>query len=70
MKIQFVLIVVVLTLAGCAGQPTRTSAPDTKSAISKPSGSAKGGYYKDDGPEANPPANLDAIRMPCPSRKC
>jgi rare lipoprotein A len=61
MKIQFVLIVAALTLAGCAGQPTRTTAPVTKSPISKPPGSAKGGYYKDDGPEANPPPNLDAI---------
>jgi rare lipoprotein A len=42
-----------ITLAGCGGTPSR---PATKS----------GGYYLDDGPGANPPANLDAIPEPVP----
>lgn len=45
---------VAMTLAACGGAPTR---PGT----SKP-----GGYYLDDGPDANPPANLDAIPEPVP----
>ncbi|MFA4913710.1 MAG: septal ring lytic transglycosylase RlpA family protein [Burkholderiaceae bacterium] len=41
-----VIVVVAITVAGCGS-----------------SGSSKrgGGYYKDDGPDANPPSNLDAI---------
>ena len=45
---------VAITLAACGGAPTRPGA-------SKP-----GGYYLDDGPDANPPANLDAIPEPVP----
>lgn len=41
-----------LALAGC-GTP-----PPAKQASTAPQG---GGYYLDDGPEANPPANLDAV---------
>lgn len=41
-----------LTLAGCG------STPPAKEASSAPQ---SGGYYLDDGPEARPPANLDAI---------
>lgn len=37
--------------------PENTSNPAVKSAESKPSG----GYYLDDGPDANPPSNLDEI---------
>jgi len=48
-------LAVILALAGCGSSP---SAP-TQSA---PATTAKsGGYYLDDGPEARPPPNLDAI---------
>lgn len=40
-----------LTLAGCGSQPARQ-------ASTAPQG---GGYYLDDGPEASPPPNLDAV---------
>ena len=40
-----------LTLAGCGSQPARQ-------ASKAPQG---GGYYLDDGPEASPPPNLDAV---------
>src|SRR4051812_9462361 len=44
-----------MMLFGCDSNPSRSS------------GSAKpGGYYLDDGPGANPPANLDAISEPVP----
>lgn len=44
-----------IAIAGCSSAPTRPTSP------SKP-----GGYYLDDGPGANPPANLDAIPEPVP----
>jgi rare lipoprotein A len=43
-----------MAIAGCGSAPSRP-------ATSKP-----GGYYLDDGPGANPPANLDSIREPTP----
>ena len=46
------MLAVVLALAGCG------STPPAKQASSAPKG---GGYYLDDGPEASPPANLDAV---------
>ncbi|MDP2028610.1 MAG: septal ring lytic transglycosylase RlpA family protein [Thiobacillus sp.] len=50
------LTAIALALAGCSSSP---SAPEKTPAPAK---SAKsGGYYLDDGPEATPPANLDAI---------
>jgi rare lipoprotein A len=46
----------ILALAGCSSTPP---APDKSSAPAKTA--KKGGYYLDDGPEASPPPNLDAI---------
>ncbi|MHB1187391.1 septal ring lytic transglycosylase RlpA family protein [Thiobacillus sp.] len=44
-----------LALAGCGSSPSTPTKP-------APATTAKsGGYYLDDGPEAKPPANLDAI---------
>jgi len=74
MKPQFGLYIIVLVLAGCAGQPLR-SVPETPArpagAVTKPGqpmaseNAAKsvkpGGYYLDDGPGDNPPPDLDAI---------
>ena len=54
--------VIVLMLGGCGStppSPAKQSAPTKQPA---PATTAKsGGYYLDDGPEANPPPNLDAI---------
>lgn len=72
MKPQITYYLAVLILAGCAGQPARTpSQAPVKPAMTQPAepiGNARvaksakaGGYYLDDGPEANPPPNLDAI---------
>ncbi|MHB1675961.1 MAG: septal ring lytic transglycosylase RlpA family protein [Sulfuriferula sp.] len=58
------VLLLLLLLAGCAsvpkpnivqnlGEPAATAAPTTAK--------KGGGYYLDDGPGANPPANLDAI---------
>ncbi len=59
----------ILVLAGCAGAPHPAPVIDRQvpASAQKPAvperGVAKygGGYYKDDGPGDNPPANLDAI---------
>jgi rare lipoprotein A len=42
-----------MIIAGCGGAPSR---PTTK----------LGGYYLDDGPGPNPPANLDSVPEPAP----
>jgi rare lipoprotein A len=46
---------VAIALAGCGSAPSRPAQ------TTKP-----GGYYLDDGPGANPPANLDAVAEPVP----
>jgi len=57
---------VVLALAGCATTPPPKQASTAKQASAAPKG---GGYYLDDGPEANPPANLDAIPDAVPRKE-
>jgi len=52
-----------LILAGCA------STPPAKQASRTPAPAKGGGYYLDDGPEANPPANLDAIPDAVPRKE-
>ncbi len=53
---------IALALSGCGSSPATPT--------SKPSSSAKsGGYYLDDGPEAHPPANLDAVPDAVPRRE-
>lgn len=71
MKPQIALCIAVLVLAGCAGQPLRPRETPAKPATGKPAEPAasgdvakstkRGGYYLDDGPGDNPPADLDAI---------
>ena len=45
-----------LALAGCGSSPTVPTKPASPTATVK-----SGGYYLDDGPEATPPPNLDAV---------
>ena len=47
-----------MLLVACASKPSRIATPATPATPSAPGG---GGYYSDDGPGANPPANLDQI---------
>ena len=49
------LMLVFALIAGCSSKPTRTTTPST----GEPA--RAGGYYQDDGPGRNPPANLDQI---------
>jgi len=54
--------IVAIALAACAPAPKREPAPPVPSVPPSPSAPTRpGGYYKDDGPGENPPANLDAI---------
>ena len=57
------LVVITLALAACTSTPKRdagaASSPST--ATPTPPSGKPGGYYKDDGPGENPPANLDAL---------
>jgi rare lipoprotein A len=48
-------LLATLTLASCGSSPSRP-----------PASSKPGGYYLDDGPGPNPPANLDSIPEPMP----
>jgi rare lipoprotein A len=50
------MAVAALALGGCGSSP-----PASAKRPSSVSTAKSGGYYLDDGPEANPPANLDAI---------
>jgi rare lipoprotein A len=56
-----------LILAACGSAPKRVerdagaAAPTSAPVASAPRGSRGGGYYQDDGPGDNPPANLDQI---------
>jgi len=48
-----IAIFVAMMIAGCGSVPSRP-------------GSKPGGYYLDDGPDANPPADLDSMPEPAP----
>lgn len=52
-SVLFIAAFAAMIIAGCGSSPSR---PATK----------PGGYYLDDGPGANPPANLDSIPEPIP----
>lgn len=60
------VLVVALIIGGCGSAPKRVgrdtgvAAPKPAPSVSAPRGS-RGGYYQDDGPGDNPPANLDQI---------
>jgi len=66
-----------LALAGCANVNTKTSDTDRASVPSQQADASKavvppfkgGRYYKDDGPGANPPANLDEIPDAVPKQE-
>lgn len=55
------LAAVLLALAGCTATPTRSPPTPSVAAAPSPPSTRPGGYYKDDGPGENPPANLDGI---------
>ncbi len=54
--------------AGAPSRPAPSTAPSRPPDIAAP-GKKPGGYYLDDGPDANPPTNLDAIPDAVPRRE-
>ena len=52
---------IVATLAACGSTPQRGSATDRPQGTAGSSTTRGGGFYLDDGPGANAPANIDAI---------
>ena len=57
------LMLIVALIAGCSSKPTRTTPASTGDSP------RAGGYYQDDGPGRNPPANLDQIPDATPRRE-
>ena len=53
------LALAAVLVAGCASAPERT--PTAETSETKPAPARPGGYYKDDGPDEKPPANLSEI---------
>ncbi|MDP2788126.1 MAG: septal ring lytic transglycosylase RlpA family protein [Pseudomonadota bacterium] len=73
-RASYAVLALGLTLAGCAGVDTKTAgntATDNSVAAGKPviPPYTGGGYYKDDGPGANPPGNLAEIPDAVPKRE-
>ncbi len=58
-----------LRLLIVAGLALAVAACGTAPPAGKPASSARGGYYLDDGPDANPPADLDAVPDAVPRRE-
>jgi len=64
-----ILWLIVFYLAGCSSIATITGKSPKHSSASKSQSShagKRGGYYLDDGPEANPPVHLDAVANAVP----
>jgi rare lipoprotein A len=66
------VLAVALIIGGCGSAPKRferdtgVAAPKPVPSASAPRGGRGGGYYQDDGPGDNPPANLDQIEDAAP----
>jgi rare lipoprotein A len=62
---KYIALVSIVFLVACGGsaatKPTGKSGAVTKSGVGKPSSPKGGGYYLDDGPGGNAPANIDNI---------
>lgn len=64
---QTVALLLLLAIVGCSSPPRKIEPAHTVKSVQKsgstpalpPAGSGRGGYYKDDGPEENPPSNLE-----------
>lgn len=65
-RLPLLILAAGLTLSGCGSLGTRT-AQNEKGPVTPPH--KGGGYYKDDGPGANPPRNLAAIPDAVPKRE-
>lgn len=72
-RLSLLALAVGLTLSGCGNLSTRTGDAQDKNSGKRDTAVVPpytgGGYYKGDGPGANPPANLDAIPDAQPRRE-
>lgn len=58
---RFIVIFCITLVAACSSQPSVKEGSDTRASKTSPTTAGKGGYYLDDGPGDNPPADIDSI---------
>ncbi|MFA5171192.1 MAG: septal ring lytic transglycosylase RlpA family protein [Sulfuriferula sp.] len=58
---KILALLIITSLAGCASAPKRQLPAEPSSTIANTHVKKPGGYYMDDGPGDNPPADIDAI---------
>lgn len=58
---RFIVIFCITLVTACSSQPSVKEGSDTRASKTSPTPAGKGGYYLDDGPGDNPPADIDSI---------
>jgi len=58
---RFIVIFCITIVTACSSQPSVKEGSDTRASKTSPTPAGKGGYYLDDGPGDNPPADIDSI---------
>lgn len=58
---RFIVIFCITIVTACSSQPSVKEGSDTRASKTSPTPAGKGGYYLDDGPGNNPPADIDSI---------
>jgi rare lipoprotein A len=58
---RFTVILCIAMITACSSQPTVKEGADTRASKQPAQTPGKGGYYLDDGPGDNPPADIDSI---------
>lgn len=58
---RLTVILCIAMMAACSSQPSVRDSSDTRASKTSPTPAGKGGYYLDDGPGDNPPADIDSI---------
>ncbi len=58
---RFIVISCITIVTACSSQPSVKEGSDTRASKTSPTPAGKGGYYLDDGPGDNPPADIDSI---------
>jgi len=58
---RFIVIFCITIITACSSQPPVKEGSDTRASKTSPTPAGKGGYYLDDGPGDNPPADIDSI---------
>ena len=58
---RFIVILCITILTACGGESSIKPGSDTRASKTSQPPAGKGGYYLDDGPGENPPADIDSI---------